>query len=416
MYKRYTLENGLRVVTEHIPYVKSISIGVWIEAGSKNENPMNNGISHFIEHMLFKGTNKRTAKDIAETIDGIGGQINAFTSKECTCYYTKVLDSHYDLAIDLLSDMLFNSKFDPIEIEKERSVILEEISMYEDSPEDLVHDILTQTLFKNNSVGMPILGTKDTLSAIDREMINKYMQEYYVANNAVLSVAGNFDEKLLLEAINSKFSIWNMNKNLKKDNTPIDFNFEKIYKNKDIEQSHICIGFKGLELDNKYTYPLLVLNNILGGSMSSRLFQSIREERGLAYSIYSYPSIYKNGGSLVIYAGTNPNQIEEVISLIYSEINDIIENSLSEEEVTKSKEQLKGNYILGLESTSGRMSSIGKSELLLNKIYTPKEILDKIDSVQLADINTVIKKIFNFEEVAVTAVGKREQIKSINKF
>ena len=171
-----------------------------------------------------------------------------------------------------------------------------------------------------------------------------------------------------------------------------------------------------MELDNKYTYPLLVLNNILGGSMSSRLFQSIREERGLAYSIYSYPSIYKNGGSLVIYAGTNPNQIEEVISLIYSEINDIIENSLSEEEVTKSKEQLKGNYILGLESTSGRMSSIGKSELLLNKIYTPKEILDKIDSVQLADINTVIKKIFNFEEVAVTAVGKREQIKSINKF
>ncbi|QUH20785.1 M16 family metallopeptidase [Alkaliphilus sp. B6464] len=412
MYKRYTLENGLRVVTEYIPFVKSVSIGVWIEAGSKHENTINNGISHFIEHMMFKGTDKRTAKDIAEIIDGVGGQINAFTSKECTCYYTKVLDSHYDLAIDLLSDMLFNSKFDPIEIEKERSVILEEINMYEDSPEDLVHDILSQTLFKNNSLGMPILGTEDTLNNIDREMILQYMNEYYVSNNAVLSIAGNFDEKKLLETINDKFSTWS-NNNLDKVYETINYNFEVVSKYKEIEQTHMCIGFKGVELDSNDVYPLLVLNNVLGGSMSSKLFQSVREERGLAYSIYSYPSIYKNGGSLVIYAGTNPNQVEEVTKIIYNEIKDIISNSLSEDEINKSKEQLKGNYILGLESTSSRMTSIGKSELLRNRIYSQKEIIDKIDSVNSADIQRVIQRIFRLDEVTITTVSKDNILKTI---
>ncbi len=413
MYKRYTLENGLRVVTEYIPFVKSVSIGVWIEAGSKHENTINNGISHFIEHMMFKGTDKRTAKDIAEIIDSVGGQINAFTSKECTCYYTKVLDSHYDLAIDLLSDMLFNSKFDPIEIEKERSVILEEINMYEDSPEDLVHDILSQTLFKNNSLGMPILGTEDTLNNIDREMILQYMNEYYVSNNAVLSIAGNFDEKKLLETINDKFSTWNNNNNLSKAYETINYNFEVVSKYKEIEQTHLCIGFKGVELDSNDVYPLLVLNNVLGGSMSSKLFQSVREERGLAYSIYSYPSIYKNGGSLVIYAGTNPNQVEEVTKIIYNEIKDIIINSLSEDEINKSKEQLKGNYILGLESTSSRMTSIGKSELLRNRIYSQKEIIDKIDSVNSADIQRVIQRIFKLDEVTITTVSKDNIMKII---
>ncbi|MBU5677469.1 insulinase family protein [Alkaliphilus sp. MSJ-5] len=413
MYKRYTLENGLRVVTEYIPFVKSVSIGVWIEAGSKHENTINNGISHFIEHMVFKGTDKRTAKDIADIIDSVGGQINAFTSKECTCYYTKVLDSHYDLAIDLLSDMLFNSKFDPIEIEKERSVILEEINMYEDSPEDLVHDILSQTLFKNNSLGMPILGTEDTLHNIDREMILQYMDEYYVSNNAVLSIAGNFDEKKLLETINDKFSTWSNNNNLNKAYETINYNFEVVSKYKEIEQTHLCIGFKGAELDSNDVYPLLILNNVLGGSMSSKLFQSVREERGLAYSIYSYPSIYKNGGSLVIYAGTNPNQVEEVTKIIYNEIKDIISNSLSEDEINKSKEQLKGNYILGLESTSSRMTSIGKSELLRNRIYSQKEIIDKIDSVNSADIQRVIQRIFKLDEVTITTVSKDNIIKTI---
>lgn len=413
MYKRYTLENGLRVVTEYIPFVKSVSIGVWIEAGSKHENTINNGISHFIEHMVFKGTDKRTAKDIADIIDSVGGQINAFTSKECTCYYTKVLDSHYDLAIDLLSDMLFNSKFDPIEIDKERSVILEEINMYEDSPEDLVHDILSQTLFKNNSLGMPILGTEDTLNNIDREMILQYMDKYYVANNAVLSIAGNFDEKKLLQTINNKFSTWGNNNNLDKAYETINYNFEIVSKDKEIEQTHLCIGFKGVELDSNDVYPLLVLNNVLGGSMSSRLFQSVREERGLAYSIYSYPSIYKNGGSLVIYAGTNPSQVEEVTKIIYSEIKNIISNSLSEDEINKSKEQLKGNYILGLESTSSRMTSIGKSELLRNRIYSQKEIIDKIDCVNSADIQRVIQRIFKLDEVTITAVSKDNIIKTI---
>lgn len=415
MYNRYTLDNGLRIVTEHIPFVKSISIGVWIEVGSKNENSINNGISHFIEHMLFKGTSTRSSKDIAEVIDSVGGQINAFTSKECTCYYTKVLDSHYDLALDLLADMLFNSKFDQVELEKEKSVIVEEINMYEDSPEDLVHDISTQTLFKDSSLGLPILGTKDTLDNIDRNTILDYMNDYYVANNAVLSIAGNFDENKLLETIRSKFDNWKANNELSTFDDLANYNFESVSKTKEIEQAHLCIGFEGVQQNSDQLYPLLVLNNILGGSMSSRLFQSIREERGLAYSIYSYPSVYKNGGSLVIYAGMNPNQMNDVASIIYNELNDIILNSLSEDEIYKSKEQLKGNYILGLESTSSRMTSIGKSELLLNRIYSPKEIIEKIDSVTSKDIKEIIEKIFQFDKISITTVGKNDNLDQIKK-
>ncbi|SDK47360.1 M16 family metallopeptidase [Natronincola ferrireducens] len=406
MYKRYTLDNGLRVVTEHIPFVKSISIGVWIETGSKHETTENNGISHFIEHMLFKGTTTKSAKEIAELIDGIGGQINAFTSKECTCYYTKVLDDHYELAIDLLADMLFHSKFDPEDIEKEKSVVYEEISMYEDSPEDLAHDLLNQSIFKNNSLGFPILGVHDSLKKIDRDMILNYMKEFYVPNNAVISVAGNFQEENLLKIIEDKFGNWKKSDILKKSEMPLQYNFENISKSKDIEQIHYCLGFKGISLGQSSLYPLLVVNNILGGSMSSRLFQNIREERGLAYSIYSYPSTYKGGGLLTIYAGMSPHLLQEVKDLIYKELEELKLKGLATLELTKSKEQLKGNYMLGLESTSSRMTSMGKSELLLNKIYSPKEVIQKIDEVKMEDVNSIIQEVIQLDCVASTTVGK----------
>lgn len=415
MYKKYTLDNGLRVVTEHIPFVKSISIGIWIETGTKNETALNNGASHFIEHMLFKGTTKRTAKDIAEAIDSVGGQINAFTSKECTCYYTKVLDSHYRLAIDLLSDMLFHSKFDPVEIDKERSVIMEEISMYEDAPEDLVHDLLTQTIFKDHSLGMPILGTKENLRAMNRDILLEYMKEYYVPDNTVISVAGNFDEKELISAIKEKFGDWNGSSIKNTSEEVIQYNFEHTFKAKDVEQIHLCMGFKGVPLGRNELYSLMVVNNVLGGSMSSRLFQSIREEHGLAYSVYSYPSVYKNGGLLAIYAGMNPQQFEEVSNLIYKELENISKNGLTKEELFKSKEQLKGNYILGLESTSSRMSSIGKSELLLNRIYSPKEIIQLIDSIKMKDIQDVIEKVIDLKNVAAAIIGKPDCNEKLNK-
>ncbi|PHS35296.1 MAG: peptidase M16, partial [Alkaliphilus sp.] len=299
LYKRFNLKNGIRVVTENIPYVNSISIGVWIEVGSKNENKINNGASHFIEHMLFKGTDSRNAKNIANTIDNIGGHINAFTSKECTCYHVKVLDSHYKLAIDLLSDILLNSKFEEIEIEKERSVIMEELSMYEDSPEDLAHDMLSQTLYSNHPLGMSIIGTRNSLSDLDKKSLLSYMKDYYVPENIVISVAGNFEEDRLIEEIEKKFGGMEPSKKNGQKIDEVTYNFKQVSKVKDIEQTHYCLGFKGVSLLNKKKhYPLLVVNNLLGGSMSSRLFQKIREENGLTYSIYSYPSIYKNGGSL----------------------------------------------------------------------------------------------------------------------
>ncbi|AKL95425.1 peptidase M16 [Clostridium aceticum] len=415
MYKKHTLDNGLRVVTEHIPFVKSISIGVWIETGSRYETAANNGISHFIEHMLFKGTATKSAKEIAEVIDGIGGQINAFTSKECTCYYTKVLDTHYALAIDLLADMLFSSKIDEEDIEKEKSVVYEEISMYEDSPEDLAHDLLYQSIFKNSSLGFPILGTNDSLESIGRSHIIDYMKKYYTANNAVISIAGNFDEDRLLKVIEEKFGHWEKAETLVKKDEVLQYNFNHVSRSKDIEQVHLCLGFKGIPMGQNKLYPLLVVNNILGGSMSSRLFQNIREEKGLAYSIYSYPSNYKGGGLLTIYGGMSPNQVEEVGGLIYKELEELRTKGLTSSELNKSKEQLKGNYILGLESTSSRMSSIGKSELLLNKIYSPKEIIQKIDTVKMEDVEEIIKEVIDLEHVASTIVGKVEKDFVFNK-
>ncbi|KAB3531330.1 M16 family metallopeptidase [Alkaliphilus serpentinus] len=409
MYKKYTLDNGLRVVTEHIPFVKSISIGVWFAAGSNNENINNNGISHFIEHMLFKGTETKTAKDIADIVDGVGGQINAFTGKECTCYYIKVLDSHFILAIDLLADMIFNSKLDTVEMDKERSVILEEINMYEDSPEDLVHDLLTQTIFKDNHIGMPILGTKETLANIDDRTLRNYLKDFYIPENAVISVAGNFHEETLLQTIEKNFSSWSSSGKINHINNEIEYNYEKVHRVKDVEQAHLCMAFKGVALDAKNLYPLLVVNNILGGSMSSRLFQSIREEKGLVYSIYSYPSIYKEGGLLTIYGGMNPQQIEEVAHLIKQELMDLKQNSLTKEELVKAKEQLKGNYILGLESTSSRMTSIGKSELLLGRIFSPKEVIDKIDKINMEEIRNVIDEVINLDQLAVATLSKQDQ-------
>ncbi len=411
MYKKHILNNGLRIVTEHIPYVKSISIGVWIETGSKMESSEENGISHFIEHMLFKGTKNRSAKAIAESIDAVGGQINAFTGKECTCYYVKVLDSHFDLALDVLSDMVFNSNFDPNEIDKERSVILEEISMYEDSPEDLVHDLFSQTLFKESTLGYPILGTKESLAQLNQEKMLEYLRKHYRPENAVISVAGNFDELQLMKEIEKRFENWQQLETKAAVDMPLNYHYEVLHKSKDIEQTHLCLGFKGIEMGNKEVYPLMVVNNILGGSMSSRLFQSIREERGLVYSVYSYPTTYKNGGIFAIYAGMNPQQLEEVCQLIKLQLNTLKTEGLTAEELHKAKEQLKGNYILGLESTSSRMTSIGKSELLLQRILSPKEILQLIDDIKLTDVEAVADKVINMDNIAATIVSKKNQRK-----
>ncbi|WP_202708735.1 M16 family metallopeptidase [Sporosalibacterium faouarense] len=415
MYDKFNLNNGVRVVTEKIPHVKSVSIGVWIEAGSRYENSNNNGTSHFIEHMLFKGTEKRTAKQIAESIDNIGGQLNAFTSKECTCFYAKVLDNHLPIAIDVLSDMLLNSKFDEEEIKKEQSVVVEEINMYDDSPEDVAHDLLSKTIFDGNSLALPILGDVNTVKNLTRKDIIDFFNMHYIPGNTVISIAGNFDMVETRKLLEESFGNWHVNGSTPSIDLPPKLTQRLKYKSKDTEQLHLCLGLEGVSQGSDELYSLLVLNNVFGGSMSSRLFQRVREERGLVYSIFSYPSSYKNVGIFTIYAGLNPNQLLNVTELILEDINDIKDVYLSKDEIYRSKEQLKGNYILGLESTSSRMTSLGKSELLLGKINSPREILEKIDKVSLEGVKEVTDRVFNFDKLNIAYVGKIKNKKSTNE-
>lgn len=405
MFKKILLDNGLRLVYEKISYVRSVSVGIWVGTGSRNENVKNNGISHFIEHMLFKGTANRSAKEIAECIDAIGGQINAFTGKECTCYYTKTLDTHLGISLDILSDMLFNSRFAGNDIKIEKKVVVEEIGMYEDTPEELVHDIFSEMVWSGNSLGYPILGTQDCIGGFNKKMINQYMEDNYTPYNTVISVAGNFDEDRLIEDVKKYFGNWSRTgENARKYQTA-QYRTDKVIREKDTEQVHLCMGFEGIENGDDRVYSLLALNNIFGGGMSSRLFQKIREEKGLVYSIYSYPSTYKTAGLFMIYAGMNPEYLQTVIDLTKKEIDLLIKKGITKDELDKSKEQLKGNYILGLESTNSRMNSIGKSELMLGRINTPEEVLQKMDRITIDNIREVIDMVFRYDKLSMSAVG-----------
>ena len=415
MFQKELLINGMRVVTEEIPYVNSVSIGIWIKVGSRYENLENNGISHFIEHMLFKGTAKRSAKEIANSIDKIGGQLNAFTSKECTCFYAKVLDTHFDIALDVLADMFFNSSFSSMEIDKERGVVVEEINMYEDSPEDLVHDLFSQSVWSGNPLGMSILGTEESLENLNRENIMDYFNENYIPKNIVISVVGNFKHNEVVKKIKEYFENASHKDSSKSQILLPSFEPKYTLKSKVTEQAHLCLGFNGLDIKNKAFYPLLILNNVFGGAMSSRLFQKIREDKGLAYSVFSYPQSFEDCGLFSIYAGSKPDNLKSVAELIMEEIRTMKESGITEEELYDSKEQLKGSYILGLESTSGRMISIGKSELLLERIYSPTEILERIDRVDMDSVNSIIKYLFDIENMGAAVIGSMEKSTDIKK-
>lgn len=394
MYEIVTLENSLRVVIEHIPYVKSATIGVWVGAGSCFESSENSGISHFIEHMLFKGTESRTAKQIAECIDDIGGQINAFTSKECTCYYAKTLSSHLNMSINLLSDMLFHSKFDEKDIALEKGVILEEINMYEDTPEELVHDLLQETAWKGSSLANNILGSHANIEGMNSSKLREYMSEHYTPENSVIAVVGNVDRDKLIAQLNNAFGNWQSKKSIKLDLLNPYFHMKEVSMKKDIEQIHYCMGFRGFERDHDRLYDLLVINSILGGGMSSKLFQKIREEKGLVYSIYSFNTAFNHAGIIGIYAGMNPSRIDEVTELIRQELLLLNENGISESEIDRSKEQIKSSLILGLESTSSRMNSYGRGLLLKNRILTMDDMIERLDRVSVSRTAEVIEQIF----------------------
>ncbi|GLC32697.1 M16 family metallopeptidase [Clostridium omnivorum] len=394
MYNLFKLSNGLRVVVEEIDYVNSISVGLWIENGSRNEDEINNGISHFIEHMLFKGTKNRTSKQIAEAIEDVGGQINAFTGKEATCFYIKALDSHLELSLDVLSDMVLNSKFMEEDIEKEKGVVIEEINMSEDSPEDVLSDLHCEAAWGKDAISLPILGTSESVRSLSKVQIEAYVSSTYIPENSVLSIAGKFDIKSIERLVEKYFGQWNsLDKNITTYSKP-EILKNHLFKSKSIEQLHISLGIQGLETGDDDIYPLLVLNNLFGGGASSILFQKLREEKGMCYSVYSYISTFKNTGLVSIYTGLNPNYAADAVNIIKEEVEYFCKNGITEEMLRKSKEQLKGSYILGLESTSSRMFSNGKSTLFLNRINVPSDVLKKVDNINMNKINQVMESTF----------------------
>lgn len=411
MVEKLQLENGLKLVGEKISHSRSVSIGFWVATGSCNEQKPINGISHFIEHMLFKGTKRRSARDLSIEMDAVGGQLNAFTSKECTCYYAQVTDEHVDLALDILTDMLLSSKLDPEEIEKEKGVVLEEIHMVEDTPEDLVHELLATAYYSGHPLGMTVLGTEDTLMSLTRQKMQDYMHTQYRPNNVVLSVAGKFETPMITDWIHTHISGWEQGAPVGCDQA-FSPKPNAIERRKNIEQTHLCLGFPGLPREDEDAYAGFVLNNLLGGGMSSRLFQKIREDRGVAYSVYSYPTGYAGSGMMALYAGLKPAQARNVANLIYDEIDDLLAKGPTEEEFFRAKEQLKGNTILGRETTSSRMSANGKSLLLRGRIVGEDEIMRRIESVTIEDVQRVIGRVFQYDKMCASLVGKADNKKN----
>ncbi|RDU38595.1 insulinase family protein [Neobacillus piezotolerans] len=392
MIKKYTCQNGVRVVLENIPTVRSVAIGVWIGTGSRNEVPENNGISHFLEHMFFKGTKTRTAREIAESFDSIGGQVNAFTSKEYTCYYAKVLDTHADFALEILSDMFFNSTFDGDELKKEKNVVLEEIKMYDDTPDDIVHDLLSKAVYEKHPLGYPILGTESTLETFTGDKLNEYIFNHYTPENVVISIAGNITDSFISK-VEKHFGSYEGGNPEIRENKP-DFHANRLSRKKETEQAHLCIGFEGLKVGHDDIYSLIVLNNVLGGSMSSRLFQDVREQRGLAYSVFSYHSAYQDSGIVTIYGGTGAKQLDLLYETIQETLDTLKRDGITDKELVNSKEQLKGSLMLSLESTNSRMSRNGKNELLLKYHRSLDEIVEQIDNVTKHSVDSLASSIF----------------------
>ena len=415
MFNLYTLDNGLRVVTEYIEHVNSISVGVMVQNGSRNESKDVNGISHFIEHMFFKGTDKRSAKDIVQEIENIGGQINAYTSKETTCYYIKALNTHVDLCLDVISDMILNSKFDEEEIEKEKGVVIEEINMSQDNPEDVLDEIHSEAIFGNDSLAYPILGTPDRIKSFNRKKIKDYIRTHYTPYNSVLSICGKFDEKELRKLIEEYFGKWSKDDIYNPTYETIELKHDSKYTEKQIEQVHINLGLNGLPYADDKAYSLVLLNNIFGGGASSILFQKVREELGLCYSIYSYMQPYLGIGTLNIYTGLSSKYCDKAISVINEHLYDFTKKGISKELLEINKEKIKASYILGLESTSSRMFANAKCFLLQNKIKTQEDVIKRINKIDGDDINYVLERCFKPGIISTAFVGQGIEAESLNK-
>jgi predicted Zn-dependent peptidase len=412
-----TLKNGVRVISEEMSHVRSVSLGVWIRTGSRRETSEENGISHFIEHMLFKGTKNRSAEEIARSVDSIGGGLDAFTAKEMVSYNTKVLDEHLPIAFDVLADMVRNPLFREEDIEKEKGVILEELKMDVDNPEYLLHDIFSSNFWKDHPLGKPIIGSKDTIRGFDREMIDSYFQRYYSPSNILITAAGNLNHAELVDLARQHFEDLRVNGQLAPEVAPVP-HARLVFRNKtSLEQTHLYMGVPAYPFPHQLRFACWTLNTILGGGMSSRLFQNIREKQGLAYAVYSELAMYRDTGYMAIYAGTAVETAGKVIDSIVKEFRELKENLVPAEELRRAKDNLKGSFMLGLESTSSRMGNLARQDLYFQRFFTLDEMLQSIEAVSAEQVQQIAREFFNPKNITLAVLGnlgefriKREEL------
>jgi len=405
MIVRDVLDNGIRLVTESMTHVRSVSLGVWLTRGSRHETDDESGMAHFVEHMLFKGTSTRSAEEIAQAVDSIGGQLDAFTAKEYASYYVKVLDEHLPLAVDILSDIVLRPAFAGVDIEREKKVILEEIKMVEDTPDDLVHEIFTQAFWEGHPLGRPILGTKDTVEAITQERLRDHFRGAYAAENVIISAAGNLEHSELREALEKAFGSM-PSSGQRQAGGPPHVVPKVVIRNKELEQSHVCLGTPSFPQNHADRYGSYVMNTMLGGSMSSRLFQNIREKRGLAYSVFSGINAYRDAGYLTVYAGCANEAVGEVIDLCVEEMKIIKQAPVPDSELRRAKDHLKGSVMLSLENTSSRMSHLARQEIYFDRQFSLDETLQGIESVSPDDVQRVATELFSNGPLAATVLGQ----------
>jgi len=413
--RRTVLPNGLIVLTERMDHLRSVAMGVWIKSGSRCEPAETNGISHFVEHMVFKGTRSRSALHIAREMDSIGGNLDAFTGKETICFNVKSLAEHVPIALDVLADLTLNPTFAAGDIERERGVILEEIKIDEDNPDVLVHELFTQNFWKDHPLGKPILGTSATVGRLDQNKLFDYHNARFLGGNMVFSAAGNLEHDQFVEAVSQKFSALRLGQAMPEERAP-EASARIVLRNKKaLEQVQICMGVPSPAITDENRYITLILNTVLGGGMSSRLFQTIREERGMVYSIYSDLNPYRDAGTLCIYAGTSVGKALEVVELILVELRKLKEATLSDEELTRAKDQLKGNILMGLESSNSRMANLARQEMYFQQFFTVEEITARIDAVQADQVQAMAQKLFDPSRIAITLLGRLDGIKLTRK-
>jgi predicted Zn-dependent peptidase len=404
MYRKSTLPNGVRVITESMPAVRSATLGIWADVGSASEHPQQRGISHLVEHMLFKGTQRRSARAIAETMDGVGANLNAFTDKETTCYYVKVIDHHVPLAIDVLSDMFQNSVFDPAEIAKEQKVVLEEIKMYDDSPDEMIHDLFNRTMWSGSDLGEPTIGYAETVSSLTRDHLRKHMDLHYAPNSVVVAAAGNVVHERIVELFGDAFATFAGRCDPVVPDHP-RLTASTVFKHKDTEQAYVVLGTRGLSLRDERRYALSVLDTILGGGMSSRLFQEVREKRGLVYSIYSFQQSYREAGLFAVSAGTSPQNVHECVDVISQELQKAAHDGVTDAELGLAKEHIKGSLTLSLESTSGRMIRLGRGEFTHGYHLTTEEIEAKVDAVTSEQVLSLARELLAPANLGLCVLG-----------